>query len=58
MIAFLKGLEIYDGWFALSSLLLRDVCLLSVYKIISSNLLQNLVFSFAKIYVNSSLNLT
>ena len=56
MIAFLKGLEIYDAWFAWSSLLFRGACWFNILKNISSNLVQDVVFYFTKTYFNSSLN--
>ena len=58
MIAFLKELEIYDASFARSSLLLMGACMFRIRKNISSNLVQDVIFSFAETYVNSSLNLT
>ena len=58
MIAFLKVLEIYDAWFARSSLLFMGACLFHIRKNISSNLAQDVIFSFAKTYFHSSLNLT
>ena len=58
MVAFLKGLEIYDAWFARISLLFKGACLFDVLKNISWNISHDVIFFFAKIYFNSSLSLT
>ena len=55
MIAFRRGLEIYDAWFALSNLRFTGAWLFRTPKKVSSNSLHDLIFLFEKADFKSSL---